>query len=85
MGVVAEPIVAGLLPRCIPLPHLYSLPHTHSDPSSRAFLRLPPCSSIIQAFARTHACARTATLVFTHTHTEEEKKNADAEGRAVGA
>lgn len=54
---------------------------THTVPSSSAFTP-SPCSSIIQAFARTHACARTPTPHIrtysidrhTHTHTEEGGK-----------
>lgn len=40
-----------------------------------------PCSSIIQAFARTHACMRAHVKTLTYTH----RKSADAQGRAAGA
>lgn len=86
MGVVAEPIVARLLPRGIPLPHLYTLPHTPSRPAA---LSLLPLLINYSGFCQdtcmrmhTNPCMRH--IVYTHTQTEREE-SADAEGRAAGA
>lgn len=40
MGVVAQPVVARLLPRSILLPHHYTLPHTLSRPVALSLLPL---------------------------------------------
>lgn len=79
LGVVAQPIVARLLPHCVPLPHLYI--HSHTQPYCPvAFLCLPLLINYSGFCQDTymHAHADPHTL----TDTEE---SADAQGWAVGA
>lgn len=70
LGVVAEPIVARLLPRSIPLPHLYTLPHTPSRPAA---LWLLPLLINYSGFlpghmhARAHQPSYRTYSIYTHT------------------
>lgn len=72
LGVVAEPIVARLLPRCIPLPHLYTLPHTPSRPAALSLLpQLINYSAFCQdTCMRVHSNPPTGRTVYTHTHAQ---------------
>lgn len=83
LGVVAEPIVARLLPHCIPLPHLYTLPHTPSRPA--ALLLLPLLINYSGFCQDTCMRAHTDPHIRTYSAHTETEKSADAEGRAVGA
>lgn len=75
LGVVAEPIVARLLPHCVPLPHLYTLPHTTSCPAA---LSLLPLLINYSAFCQ-DTCMRLHTnpqmrAYSINTHTQRQRK-----------
>lgn len=69
LGVVAEPVVARVLPRSISLPHLCTLPRTPSRPAVLSLLPLADQSFRLLC-GHMHACASTLTsahTVCTHT------------------
>lgn len=74
LGIVAEPIVAGLLPHCIPLPHVYTLLHTVSRPAEIPLLPLLINYSRFcqDTCMRAHSNLHIRTYN-KHTHTNREK------------